>query len=187
MAWDPLACVLLDPHGGAIDLERRVLRAVGDPLARFREDALRPLRVARFTATLEMEPDEPLRRALAALGAPGSGYAGAAVAAERVRDELERMLRAGRPSRGFELLREAGLLTLWLPELARCRGVPQNRFHAHDVYFHSLYTCDEAPRGKPAWLSFRPTTIIAASVAQGSPYLAGRGTPTRWRTRFSPK
>ncbi len=149
MAWDPAAGQLLDPHGGAIDLERRVLRAVGDPLARFREDALRPLRVARFTATLEMEPDAPLRRALAALMVPGSGYAGAAVAAERVRDELERMLGAGRPSRGFELLREAGLLTLWLPELARCRGVPQNRFHAHDVYFHSLYTCDEAPREKP--------------------------------------
>jgi tRNA nucleotidyltransferase (CCA-adding enzyme) len=149
MAWDPAAGELLDPHGGALDLERRVLRAVGDPLARFREDALRPLRAARFAATLEMEPDEPLRRALAALGAPDSGYAGAQVAAERVRDELERMLQAERPSRGFEVLREAGLLALWLPELARCRGVPQNRFHAYDVYFHSLYTCDAAPREKP--------------------------------------
>ena len=46
-------------------------------------------------------------------------------------------------------LREAGLLALWLPELAACRGVPQNRFHAYDVYFHSLYTCDAAPPGKP--------------------------------------
>ena len=149
MAWDPASGELLDPHGGALDLERRILRAVGDPLARFREDALRPLRVARFTATLEIEPDEPLRRALAALAAEDSGYAGATVAAERVRDELERMLTAVRPSRGFEVLREAGLLALWLPELARCRGVPQNRFHAYDVYFHSLYTCDAAPRGKP--------------------------------------
>ena len=149
LAWDPAAKELLDPHGGALDLERRVLRAVGDPGLRFREDALRPLRVARFTATLEMEPDEPLRRALAALALPGSGYAGAAVAAERVRDELDRMLEAREPSRGFELLREAGLLALWLPELARCRGVPQNRFHAYDVYFHSLYACDAAPREKP--------------------------------------
>ena len=149
MAWDPASGELLDPHGGALDLERRILRAVGDPLARFREDALRPLRAARFTATLEMEPDEPLRRALAALAAKDSGYAGATVAAERVRDEIERMLTAVRPSRGFEVLREAGLLALWLPELDRCRGVPQNRFHAYDVYFHSLYTCDAAPRGKP--------------------------------------
>jgi tRNA nucleotidyltransferase (CCA-adding enzyme) len=149
MAWDPAAGELLDPHGGALDLERRVLRAVGEPFERFREDALRPLRVARFTATLEMEPDEPLRRALAALAAPDSGYAGASVAAERVRDELGRMLAAREPSRGFEVLREAGLLGIWLPELARCRGVPQNRFHAYDVYFHSLYTCDAAPAGKP--------------------------------------
>ncbi len=149
MAWDPIPGELLDPHGGALDLERRVLRAVGDPLARFREDALRPLRVARFTATLEMEPDKAMRRALAALGAQGSGYAGATVAAERVRDELERMLAAERPSRGFEVLREAALLGIWLPELARCRGVPQNRFHAYDVYFHSLYTCDAAPAAKP--------------------------------------
>ncbi len=149
MAWDPVAGELLDPHGGALDLERRVLRAVGDPLLRFREDALRPLRAARFAATLEMEPHETLRQALAALAAPASGYAGAGVAAERVRDEFERMLTAPRPSRGLEVLREAGLLALWLPELARCRGVPQNRFHAYDVYFHSLYTCDAAVAGKP--------------------------------------
>jgi len=149
MAWDPVVGELLDPHGGAHDLERRRLRAVGEPAERFREDALRPLRVARFTATLEMEPDDALRSALRRLSDPGSGYAGARVAAERVRDELERMLRAREPSRGFEVLREAGLLDLWLPELARCRGVPQNRFHAYDVYFHSLYTCDAAPREKP--------------------------------------
>ena len=149
MAWDPAAGVLLDPHGGALDLERRILRAVGDPLVRFQEDALRPLRLARFTATLEMEPDEPMRRALAGLAAPGSDYAGATVAAERVRDELERTLAAPQPSRSFEVLREAGLLALWLPELARCRGVPQNRYHAYDVYFHSLYTCDAAPRDRP--------------------------------------
>jgi tRNA nucleotidyltransferase (CCA-adding enzyme) len=149
LAWDPEAGALLDPHDGALDLERRVLRAVGDPLARFREDALRPLRVARFTATLEMDPDPSLRAALAALAAPGSGYAGASVAAERVRAELQRMMGAREPSRGFEVLREAALLAVWLPDLARCRGVPQNRFHAYDVYFHSLYTCDAAPAGKP--------------------------------------
>ena len=149
LAWDPEALALLDPHDGALDLERRVLRAVGDPFARFREDALRPLRVARFTATLEMEPDPRLRAALEALGAPHSGYAGAALAAERVRAELDRMLLAREPSRGFEVLREAGLLALWLPELAACRGVPQNRFHAYDVYFHSVYACDAAPAGKP--------------------------------------
>jgi tRNA nucleotidyltransferase (CCA-adding enzyme) len=149
LAWDPSAGVFLDPHDGALDLERRVLRAVGEPLARFREDALRPLRVARFTATLAMEPDPALRSALAALAAPENAAALAAVAAERVRAELERLLGAPEPSRGLEVLREAGLLGVWLPELARCRGVTQNRFHAYDVYFHSVYTCDAAPATKP--------------------------------------
>jgi putative nucleotidyltransferase with HDIG domain len=96
-----------------------------------------------------MEPDPALRAALAAVAAPEAREALAAVAAERLSAELERMLGAAEPSRGFEVLREAGLLEIWLPELARCRGVPQNRFHAYDVYFHSLYTCDAAPVGKP--------------------------------------
>ena len=135
---------LLDPHGGARDILRRTLRAVGDPLERFREDALRPLRVARLAAVLEMEPEPETRAALSAVNDRVS-----ALAIERVRSELERMMEAARPSRGFEILREAGLLERWLPELAACRGVPQNRFHAYDVYFHSLYSCDAAAPGKP--------------------------------------
>ena len=144
LAFDPVSGVLLDPHGGALDLEHGVLRAVGDPRARFAEDALRPLRVARLAATLRMEPEPGTREAL------GSAIERARlVAVERVRDELERMLAAERPSVGLELLREAGLLELWMPELARTWAVPQNRYHAYDVYLHSLYTCDAAPADKP--------------------------------------
>ena len=142
LAFDPLAGGLLDPWGGARDLERRRLRAVGDPEARFREDALRPLRVARLAAVLEMEVEEGTR---AALGSARDRMPSLAV--ERVHDELDRLLAAPRPSVGLELLREAGLLGLWLPELERCVGVPQNRFHAHDVYVHSLASCDAAPAG----------------------------------------
>lgn len=144
MAFDPVSGVLLDPHGGAIDLARGVLRAVGDPRERFREDALRPVRVARLAATLEMEPEPATREAL------GIGVERARlVAVERVREELSKLMRAARPSIGFELLREAGLMALWMPELSRTWGVPQNRYHAWDVYLHSLYTCDEAPADKP--------------------------------------
>jgi len=144
MAFDPLSGVLRDAHDGLADLERRVLRAVGDPLARFREDALRPLRAARFAATLEFGVEPGTR---AALG--GVSDRARLVALERVREELVKLMTAPRPSVGFELLREAGLLELWLPELARCRGVPQNRFHAYDVYTHSLEVCDHAPAAKP--------------------------------------
>jgi tRNA nucleotidyltransferase (CCA-adding enzyme) len=71
------------------------------------------------------------------------------VAVERVREELEKLMGARRPSVGVELLREAGLLALWMPEVSRCRGVPQNRWHAYDVYVHSLETCDHSPASKP--------------------------------------
>lgn len=150
MAYDPERGELLDPHGGALDLERRVLRAVGEPTARFREDALRTLRVARLAAVLEMEPDAELVSAMKAATRPESGVRLGVVSAERVRDELLKMLAAPRPSVGLDLMREAGLLEIWLPELDRCVAVPQNRFHAYDVYRHSLFTCDAAPAGKPA-------------------------------------
>jgi putative nucleotidyltransferase with HDIG domain len=149
LAFDPASGTLLDPHGGALDAERRVLRAVGDPLARFREDALRPIRVARLAAALEMEPDPALEVALRAARIPENGVRISALSAERVGEELTRLMAAPRPSAGIELLSESGALDLWMPELARCRGVPQNRFHAYDVYFHSLYTCDAAPPDKP--------------------------------------
>jgi putative nucleotidyltransferase with HDIG domain len=144
IAFDPLSGWMLDPHGGALDLERGVLRAVGDPLERFHEDALRPLRVARLAATLEMEVEETTRIALG-----GARDRARWVSWERVRAELEKMMGAREPSRGLELMREAGLLELWLPELERCVGVAQNRHHAYDVYEHSIRTCDAAPPDKP--------------------------------------
>lgn len=145
LAYDPLSGVLVDPHGGLDDLERRQLRAVGEPLARFREDALRPVRAARFVATLEFDL-EPATRA--ALG--GVVDRARLVAPERVRVELLKLMAARRPSAGLELLREAGLLELWMPELTRCHAVPQNRWHAYDVYTHALETCDHAPSEKAA-------------------------------------
>jgi len=60
-----------------------------------------------------------------------------------------KMLRAPEPSRGFEVLRRAGLLGVWFPELEKTIAVPQNRYHAYDVWFHTLYTCDAAPAEKP--------------------------------------
>jgi putative nucleotidyltransferase with HDIG domain len=144
LAWDPAAGHLLDPFGGLDDLEAGVLRAVGNPRDRFMEDALRPLRVARFAATLGMAPEPETRAALGAALERAEG-----VAAERIRDELGRMLGAFTPSRGLELLRESGWLARVLPELDACFGVAQNRYHAWDVYRHSLEACDHAPADRP--------------------------------------
>lgn len=144
LAFDPVSGVLLDPFDGARDLDRKRLRAVGQPSSRLAEDALRALRIARFAAVLEMAPDDETR---AALG--GVVERARTLAVERVRDELVKLLAAREPSRGLELLRDSGLLALWLPEVAACRGVPQNRFHAYDVYFHLLHSCDAATPDKP--------------------------------------
>jgi tRNA nucleotidyltransferase (CCA-adding enzyme) len=144
IAWDPLNRREADPCGGRRDLASGILRAVGDPVERFREDGLRPVRAARFTATLEFDLEPGTEGALGEAAAQV-----ARVAPERVRDELLKMLAAPRPSRGFEVLRRAGLLPILLPELAETIAVPQNRFHAYDVYFHTLHTVDAAPADKP--------------------------------------
>ena len=144
IAWNPLEGLEVDPFGGRADLARGVLRAVGSPVERFREDGLRPIRAARFAATLEFELSPETEDAL------GEAREGVArVAVERQRDELTKLLGAPRPSRGFEVLRNSKLLPILLPELQATVAVPQNRYHAYDVYFHTLYTVDSAPAEKP--------------------------------------
>jgi tRNA nucleotidyltransferase (CCA-adding enzyme) len=144
MAFDPLDSRFVDPTGGWADLKSRVLRAVGDPAERFREDGLRPLRAARFAAQLDFALDE------ATLLAIGQARAEVGrVAVERVRDELQRLVVAERARRGFAVLERTGLLEDLLPELAAGRDVYQNRHHAYDVYGHSLAVLEHAPREKP--------------------------------------
>jgi tRNA nucleotidyltransferase (CCA-adding enzyme) len=105
MAWDPLDEVLHDPFGGAEDIDRRILRAVGDPAERFAEDGLRVLRAARFAATLgfTIEP-----RTLAAI--PAAAPTLDRVSIERKRDELKKMLGAKAPSAGLHVMARTGLL-----------------------------------------------------------------------------
>ncbi len=145
IAWDPDVREPVDPYGGSADLKSRILRAVGNARERIAEDALRAVRAARFAAALEFEVEPATFEALG-----GARDRVALVAAERIRDELTKLLAARVPSRGFEILRRSTLLSLLLPELAACVAVPQNRHHAYDVYFHTLYTVDAAPPEKPA-------------------------------------
>jgi len=140
LAWDPRAGHIVDPFGGLDDLERRTIRAVGDPAERFREDALRLMRAIRFSAQLDFRIEEATWQAIRA-EAEGLRR----ISHERIREELNRILLAPRPSRGLMLMLEAGLLAIVLPELAACRDVRQNRFHSHDVLVHSLMAIDAAP------------------------------------------
>jgi len=128
---------LVDPFDGQGDINRRLIRCVGAPSERFGEDGLRPLRAARFAAQLGYQLDRAAEIAI-----PKALDKTALVAPERVRDELEKMLRAPYPSIGFLVMEKTGLLALLLPELARCRGVEQKGHHRFDVLDHSLKACD---------------------------------------------
>lgn len=124
---------LLDPHGGLTDLAHRRLDTVGDPVARFCEDALRMLRACRFAAELGFRP---AKRVLAATRAQASRLA--AVSPERQRDELAKLLVAADPGRGLHLLRVGGLLPVLLPELSATYGLRQSRYHAYSVFYHTV-------------------------------------------------
>lgn len=112
MAWHPEDEVLYDPYGGQTDLRREVLRAVGTPAERFREDYLRILRGLRFAGTLgfKIEPDtwEAMVEAVPGL---------TRLSVERVREELMKVLAGPRPSRALRLYRRCGALRRVLPEI----------------------------------------------------------------------
>jgi poly(A) polymerase len=131
---------VMDPWGGRADLSAGLLRAVGDPLARLREDPLRVLRVARFASQLGFDVEPQTRAALAA-GAPML----ANVASERVRDETTLLILGEKPDRGLLLLHESGALSLLLPEVAALAGMKQPTFHDLDGLGHTIATVSATP------------------------------------------
>jgi len=137
MAVDPVDGRLIDPFDGRGDLTRRILRAVGAPAERFAEDGLRVLRAARFVATLELALDADTEAAIApTLGTYRK------VAAERVRDEWVKTMKARAPSLAFEVMRRTGILGVTCPELLGGVGMEQNKWHAYDVWRHGLECMD---------------------------------------------
>lgn len=132
---DPATGEVLDFVGGQEDLRRAIVRAVGDPERRFTEDRLRMLRAIRFAARLGFMIEPETQAAIQRL----HGLI-RTVAAERVRDELIRILTEGGARRGFELLDQTGLLEDLLPEVADMKGVQQPpEFHPEgDVWVHTL-------------------------------------------------
>ncbi|HWM55186.1 MAG TPA: HD domain-containing protein [Solirubrobacterales bacterium] len=127
---------LLDPHGGLADLDRGVLRVVGE--GSFAADPLRLLRAARLAAELDLDVDldtAALARAEAARLAEAAG--------ERQLVELRQLVGGPRPLRGLELLGELGLTAVALPELEALRGVEQGPNHHLDVYGHTLAVLEQ--------------------------------------------
>ncbi|CAN5593610.1 HD domain-containing protein [soil metagenome] len=135
---------LLDPADGLSDLRAGLVRAVGDPDARFDEDALRLLRAVRVAARLDFDL-EPLTYAALVAHAPDVAW----VSEERIGSEVRRMLHAGTPSRAFGLLRQTGLLAVILPELAALADEPPPGDGSADLLAHSLEALDAATAMAP--------------------------------------
>ena len=138
MAFDLRTARLIDPLAGARDLDARVLRV--NRSASFIEDPLRILRGVQFMARFALAVDKGtralMRRDRSLLGS---------VSPERVRDELNKMMRfAAAPSSGFLFMHDEGILGIILPELESTFGVEQNEYHPDDVFLHSLKSCDRA-------------------------------------------
>ena len=131
---------LVDPFGGRADVAARVLRAVGDPEARFEEDALRMVRAVRLASTLGFTIDGATLDAIRAK-APLSEH----LSGERIAAELGKLLAADRPSTGLRLLADTEILDHVSPDLAAQRGVSQNKIAGDDLWDHTVRTVDAAP------------------------------------------
>jgi poly(A) polymerase len=140
----------VDPHGGLTDLENRVLRTPTTPEISFGDDPLRMMRAARFVAQLGFVPDPAVLAAMREMSASIER-----VSAERVRDELVKLLLADHPRAGLELLVASGLAAVVLPELPALQ-LEVDEHHRHkDVYVHSMIVLEQAidlegPPGAPA-------------------------------------
>lgn len=143
MAYDPIEDRFVDPFHGREDIAKKILRAVGNPLERFSEDGLRVLRAARFSATLEFAIDAETEKAI---GATLDTFR--KVSPERVRDEWLKSMRAKKPSRAFRVMHETGMLQITCAELSKQVGCEQNKWHAFDVWNHTL-ECLDALGGDP--------------------------------------
>lgn len=141
---EPFEPAIVDPFDGLADIDAGVLRAVGDPNARFREDALRMVRAVRLAATLGFEI-EPATLAAIRGNAALVGH----LSGERIAAELAKLLAAPRPSVGLRIAQETGVLAVISPELAAQPGVPQNKVEGEDLWDHTLRAVDAAPADRP--------------------------------------
>jgi len=140
MFWDPITGRLLDYVGGRQDLAREIIRAVGDPERRFREDYLRLLRAVRFAARLQFEIEPETRAAVERLAPLVTR-----VSAERLQEELRVILTDRDPAGALQLMDELGMLCEIFPELEDMKGCeqPENYHPEGDVFVHSLLAVEK--------------------------------------------
>lgn len=146
LLYDPFKPAMYDYVGGVADMRARVLRTIGDPVARFTEDGLRLMRAVRFATRFDFAIEKETEQAIRQL-APTIGR----IAHERIRDELTKILTGPRPQVGLQRLQALGLLECILPEVAKMMGVAQPaQFHPEgDVWVHTLLLFEIMDRTTP--------------------------------------
>lgn len=136
---------IVDPFDGKADIKNKVIRSVGNPLERFNEDGLRPIRAIRFASQLGFEIET---NTLQAISNEKVLQKTSTISIERFRDELVKLLKSPKPSVGLKLLEDTNIMKLFLPELLEGRNCIQNDvrgYHVFDVLDHNFYSCDGAP------------------------------------------
>lgn len=137
---------IIDPYKGRVDLEKKLLKAVGDPSERFSEDALRMMRAIRIASELGFSIEEKTLLAISK-NAPLIQK----IAKERIKSELFKILSSPNPYKGIVLFKESKLMDQILPELVKCFGVEQKspqRHHKHDVGTHLFMSLKECKSEK---------------------------------------
>lgn len=132
---------IIDPFDGKSDLNKKIIRAVGNPNERINEDMLRALRAVRFASTLDFDIEESLKKAIRA-----HAKSILDISKERIQIELNKILLSSNPKKGIELLDELGLLEYIFPEVYKTKGFDQHSsFHREDLYMHTLTVLSNTP------------------------------------------
>jgi len=139
LMYDPLKDKVLDFVNGKEDIAKKIIRAIGDPFERFEEDKLRLMRAVRFAARFDYVIENNTLSALKYLACKITE-----VSAERIRDELDKIIRGKNPGKGLQMLEDTGILKYVLPEVSAMIGVEQPpEFHPEgDVFIHTKMMLD---------------------------------------------
>lgn len=143
IAYDPIDDIYVDPYGGVLDIHNKIIRCVGDPNERFKEDYLRMLRALRFRATLNFEIVPDIYMAINT-----NAHLIKKISSERIKMEIDKCFEKSKfPSaifrQGMELFHHI------IPELSECMEFLQNKHHAYDVFYHTMNALDAVPKEHP--------------------------------------
>ena len=140
LAQDTCTGKLIDPFGGQLDLEARLIRAVGEAADRFADDPLRLLRAVRLAVQLGFTIESSTREAMAA-----RAESLAEISRERVAQEMAKILVSGQAGAGIRALCDIGLMRHIVPQVLAMRGMRQDSYHHKDVFEHTLQVVDRSP------------------------------------------